>query len=159
MDRRRLSDRPRDGSRGLVPSMMPGVRTLRRISWPKRNRSGPRAASSRPCLTPSSWSALEERASILAHIAGKMRKNFIRIVPGDRVTVEITPYDTDQGPDRLSRTLRSGRRPPPAPGTTPTRLPPSTRSDTLRRHASTRSDHSISGTAGEGDPPCDGSRC
>ncbi len=34
---------------------------------------------------------------ILAHIAGKMRKNFIRIVPGDRVTVEITPYDTTKG--------------------------------------------------------------
>jgi translation initiation factor IF-1 len=34
---------------------------------------------------------------VLAHIAGKMRKNFIRIVPGDRVTVEITPYDTAKG--------------------------------------------------------------
>src|SRR5207249_4833893 len=34
---------------------------------------------------------------VLAHIAGKMRKNFIRIVPGDRVTVEITPYDTTKG--------------------------------------------------------------
>ena len=33
----------------------------------------------------------------LAHIAGKMRKNFIRIVPGDRVTVEITPYDLTKG--------------------------------------------------------------
>ncbi|HEY5741462.1 MAG TPA: translation initiation factor IF-1 [Terrimicrobiaceae bacterium] len=30
---------------------------------------------------------------VLAHIAGKMRKNFIRIVPGDRVSVEISPYD------------------------------------------------------------------
>jgi translation initiation factor IF-1 len=34
---------------------------------------------------------------VLAHIAGKMRKNFIRIVPGDRVTVELTPYDTSKG--------------------------------------------------------------
>lgn len=34
---------------------------------------------------------------VLAHIAGKMRKNFIRIVPGDRVTVEITPYDPGKG--------------------------------------------------------------
>jgi translation initiation factor IF-1 len=34
---------------------------------------------------------------ILAHIAGKMRKNFIRIVPGDRVKVELTPYDTTKG--------------------------------------------------------------
>jgi translation initiation factor IF-1 len=30
---------------------------------------------------------------MLAHISGKMRKNFIRIVPGDRVTLEISPYD------------------------------------------------------------------
>ena len=34
---------------------------------------------------------------VLAHIAGKMRKNFIRIVPGDRVRVELTPYDTSKG--------------------------------------------------------------
>lgn len=34
---------------------------------------------------------------ILAHIAGKMRKNFIKIVPGDKVTVEITPYDKTKG--------------------------------------------------------------
>ena len=30
---------------------------------------------------------------VLAHISGKMRKNFIRIVPGDQVTVEVSPYD------------------------------------------------------------------
>lgn len=30
---------------------------------------------------------------LLAHISGKMRKHFIRIVPGDKVTVEISPYD------------------------------------------------------------------
>jgi translation initiation factor IF-1 len=40
---------------------------------------------------------LEDGHRILAHIAGKMRKNFIRIVPGDRVTVEITPYDLSKG--------------------------------------------------------------
>jgi translation initiation factor IF-1 len=34
---------------------------------------------------------------VLAHIAGKMRKNFIKIVPGDRVKVEITPYDVTKG--------------------------------------------------------------
>jgi len=33
---------------------------------------------------------------VLAHISGKMRKNFIRIVPGDRVTVEISPYDLEK---------------------------------------------------------------
>jgi translation initiation factor IF-1 len=30
---------------------------------------------------------------VLAHISGKMRKHFIRIVPGDRVTLELSPYD------------------------------------------------------------------
>ena len=48
---------------------------------------------------------LENGHRVLAHIAGKMRKNFIRIVPGDRVTVEITPVRSQEGPDRLSRTL------------------------------------------------------
>jgi translation initiation factor IF-1 len=33
---------------------------------------------------------------VLAHISGKMRKNFIRIVPGDRVSVEISPYDVNK---------------------------------------------------------------
>lgn len=33
---------------------------------------------------------------VLAHISGKMRKNFIRIVPGDQVTVEISPYDLEK---------------------------------------------------------------
>ncbi|WP_337175309.1 translation initiation factor IF-1 [Paludisphaera sp.] len=40
---------------------------------------------------------LEQGHKVLAHIAGKMRKNFIRIVPGDRVTVEISPYDIEKG--------------------------------------------------------------
>ncbi len=34
---------------------------------------------------------------VLAHISGKMRMNFIRILPGDKVTVEITPYDLKRG--------------------------------------------------------------
>ncbi|MHC4445405.1 MAG: translation initiation factor IF-1 [Planctomycetota bacterium] len=34
---------------------------------------------------------------VLAHIAGRMRKHFIRIVPGDIVTVEISPYDMTRG--------------------------------------------------------------
>jgi len=36
---------------------------------------------------------LPNGAEVLAHISGKMRKNFIRIVPGDRVTIELSPYD------------------------------------------------------------------
>jgi translation initiation factor IF-1 len=36
---------------------------------------------------------LPNGASVLAHISGKMRKHFIRIVPGDKVEVELSPYD------------------------------------------------------------------
>ncbi|MFH0963275.1 MAG: translation initiation factor IF-1 [Planctomycetota bacterium] len=34
---------------------------------------------------------------VLAHVSGKMRMNFIRILPGDRVTVEMSPYDLTRG--------------------------------------------------------------
>ena len=34
---------------------------------------------------------------IMAHISGKMRMNFIRILPGDKVTIELTPYDLTRG--------------------------------------------------------------
>ena len=40
---------------------------------------------------------LENKHQILAHISGKMRKNFIRILPGDRVLIEISPYDITRG--------------------------------------------------------------
>jgi translation initiation factor IF-1 len=35
--------------------------------------------------------------TVIAHVAGKMRKNFIRIVPGDKVRVELSPYDLTKG--------------------------------------------------------------
>ena len=40
---------------------------------------------------------LENKRSVLAHISGKMRLNFIRILPGDTVTLEISPYDLTKG--------------------------------------------------------------
>ena len=40
---------------------------------------------------------LPNKHVILAHISGKMRMNFIRILPGDKVTVEMSPYDLTQG--------------------------------------------------------------
>jgi translation initiation factor IF-1 len=40
---------------------------------------------------------LENRHRVLAHISGKMRKNFIRILAGDRVAVELSPYDLTRG--------------------------------------------------------------
>ncbi len=41
--------------------------------------------------------ALPNGHRILAHISGKMRLNFIRILPGDRVVVEMSPYDLSKG--------------------------------------------------------------
>ncbi|MDD3469556.1 MAG: translation initiation factor IF-1 [Thermoguttaceae bacterium] len=40
---------------------------------------------------------LEQGHVVTAHVAGRMRKNFIRIVPGDKVRVELTPYDLTRG--------------------------------------------------------------
>lgn len=40
---------------------------------------------------------LESGHKILAHISGKLRMNFIRILPGDKVTVELSPYDLSRG--------------------------------------------------------------
>jgi len=40
---------------------------------------------------------LENGHEILAHISGKMRMHFIRILPGDKVTVELSPYDLNKG--------------------------------------------------------------
>ena len=48
---------------------------------------------------------LENGHKVLAHISGKMRKHFIRILPGDRVKVELSPYDLDRG--RITYRLRS----------------------------------------------------
>jgi translation initiation factor IF-1 len=40
---------------------------------------------------------LENGLVILAHISGKIRKNFIRILPGDKVKIELSPYDLTRG--------------------------------------------------------------
>ena len=47
---------------------------------------------------------LENGHIIIAHTSGKMRKNFIRLVPGDKVEVELTPYDLTKG--RISFRLK-----------------------------------------------------
>lgn len=41
--------------------------------------------------------------SVLGHISGRLRKNFIRILPGDKVRVELSPYDLSRG--RITRRL------------------------------------------------------
>ena len=40
---------------------------------------------------------LENGYTILAHISGKIRMNFIKILPGDKVTIELSPYDLTKG--------------------------------------------------------------
>lgn len=40
---------------------------------------------------------LESGQIILAHVSGKLRMNFIRILPGDKVTLELSPYDLSRG--------------------------------------------------------------
>ena len=40
---------------------------------------------------------LDNGHQVLAHISGKLRKNFIRILPGDKVTMELSPYDLSKG--------------------------------------------------------------
>ena len=40
---------------------------------------------------------LENGHIVLSHVSGKMRMNFIRILPGDKVTMELTPYDLNRG--------------------------------------------------------------
>ena len=49
---------------------------------------------------------LEDGAEILAHLSGKMRMYRISIMPGDRVKVEMTPYDTGKG--RITYRVREG---------------------------------------------------
>lgn len=50
---------------------------------------------------------LEDRRQVLCHVAGKMRRDFVRIVPGDRVTVELSPLDSARG--RIVCKTRQGR--------------------------------------------------
>jgi translation initiation factor IF-1 len=47
---------------------------------------------------------LDSGQEVLAHLAGKMRVNMIRVLPGDRVLIEMTPYDLSKG--RITRRLR-----------------------------------------------------
>lgn len=47
---------------------------------------------------------LEDGAIVLCHLSGKMRMNFIKILPGDRVIIEMTPYDLNKG--RIVRRLK-----------------------------------------------------
>ena len=67
--------------------------------------------------------ALESGHEVLAYTSGRMKKNRIRILAGDRVTVEMTPYDLTKG--RINFRHKDERAAPP---TTPTRSAPQRRS-------------------------------
>ena len=54
---------------------------------------------------------LENGHIVLAHISGKMRKNYIRILKGDKVTVEMTPYDLSKGRITFRHKENSGSKP------------------------------------------------
>ena len=53
---------------------------------------------------------LDNGVVILAHVSGKIRMNYIRILPGDKVTVEISPYDLTRGRITLDTNRSSQRR-------------------------------------------------
>ena len=59
---------------------------------------------------------LENKHQVLAHISGKMRKNFIRILPGDKVLVELSPYDLTKGRITYRGPLRTAPTDQPATG-------------------------------------------
>lgn len=48
---------------------------------------------------------LDSGHKVLASLSGKMRKNFIKVMPGDRVIIEFTPYDLNKG--RITRRLKA----------------------------------------------------
>ena len=67
-------------------------------NWPsKKRRSRSKARSPRPSRARCSGSQLDGGHSVLATISGKMRKHYIRILPGDKVKVELSPYDLTRG--------------------------------------------------------------
>jgi translation initiation factor IF-1 len=61
---------------------------------------------------------LENGHEIIAHIAGKIRKHFIRILPGDIVTVAVSPYDLTKGRITFRGPLRNREAPAGAPAPT-----------------------------------------
>ena len=55
--------------------------------------------------------ALPNGHRVLAHISGKMRLHFIRILPGDKVMLEVSPYDLSKGADHLPQEMTRGPAP------------------------------------------------
>ena len=86
---------------GFVPS---GLRFLQTSPWPKEAHGMSKEEAIQvegsviEALANTQFRVeLENGHQVMAHVAGKMRKHFIRIVPGDRVVVEVSPYDLKRG--------------------------------------------------------------
>ena len=65
--------------------------------WPKKTQSRWKAWSPETLPNTTFRVELENGHVVTAHISGKMRKNYIRILKGDKVTVDLTPYDLSKG--------------------------------------------------------------
>ena len=65
---------------------------------------------------------LDNGHEVLAHVSGKMRKNFIKIAQGDKVTIEMSPYDLEKG--RIVFRHKSPMADMPPPGSAPRRSGP-----------------------------------
>jgi translation initiation factor IF-1 len=93
-DRSGGTDRPRAQSRGV-----PSPRTTRRSHLPKPKEDAIVLEGTviEPLPNAMFRVELENGHKVLAHSSGKMRMHRIRILPGDRVQVEITPYDLSRG--------------------------------------------------------------
>lgn len=74
---------------------MPGTRNSR--SLPKKDAIEVEGTVTEPLPNAMFRVQLENGHNVLAHISGKMRMHYIRILPGDRVLVELSPYDLARG--------------------------------------------------------------
>jgi len=83
---------------GLAPEARPSVVTRRlQIPKPKEDAIVLEGTVVEPLPNAMFRVQLENGHKVLAHISGKMRMHYIRILPGDRVQVELTPYDLSRG--------------------------------------------------------------
>jgi translation initiation factor IF-1 len=91
----RRRGRPRAGTRSLPSVRLPCPE--RHLPKPNKDAIVLEGTVVEPLPNAMFRVQLENGHKVLAHISGKMRMNYIRILPGDRVQVELTPYDLSRG--------------------------------------------------------------
>ncbi len=86
-------------ARAVQPSTRPVISALRSttLAKPKEDAIVLEGTVTEPLPNAMFRVELENGHKVLAHISGKMRMHYIRILPGDRVQVELTPYDLSRG--------------------------------------------------------------